>query len=207
MSVPPTPPRFTTLSDYLRYHTRGLTARLGELGIRYGLQPDAVTIAGLVLVLIAAWLAGRGDFLVSGIVLILGMPLDALDGAIARAMNRKNRFGALLDSTLDRYADGFMFLALAYYYAARGQLNEMLVAGIALIGAFAVSYVRARAEGLNIGSIRDGIFDRLVRTAILIVMLLTGWIVPGLIILAIGNHFTALQRIWIVYQATRQDGV
>lgn len=158
------------------------------------------------LTIVVAWIVAQGQFLLSGIVLILGMPLDTLDGAIARAMNRQNRFGALLDSTLDRYADGAMFFGLAYYFAARGQLNEMILAITALIGAFAVSYVRARAEGLDIGSIKEGVFDRVVRTLILIAMLLTGLVVPGLMILAVGNHLTAIQRILIVYQATRSDG-
>jgi phosphatidylglycerophosphate synthase len=162
-------------------------------------------VLGLLVVLVAAWLAAQGEFLPAGVVLIAGAPLDALDGAIARAMQRKNRFGALLDSTLDRYADGFMFFGLAYYFAAQGQLGEMTLAGVALIGAFAVSYVRARAEGLGLGTIRDGLFDRLVRTLILIGLLLTGLIVPGLVILAVGNHLTALHRIWIVYQATHAD--
>src|SRR4051812_33248447 len=97
-------PRFNTLSDFLRYQTRGLMGWLGQQGVRLGINPDVITILGLVVVVIGAWLAAHGDFLASGIVLILGMPLDALDGAIARSMNRKNRFGALLDSTLDRYA-------------------------------------------------------------------------------------------------------
>ncbi|MEP7286627.1 MAG: CDP-alcohol phosphatidyltransferase family protein, partial [Chloroflexota bacterium] len=132
--------RFTSLSDWLRYQTRGLTVWLGQTGIRLGLHPDTITVLGLVVVMVGAWLAARGDFLASGIVLILGMPLDVLDGAIARAMNRQNRFGALLDSTLDRYADGFMFFALAYYFAVRGQINEMMLAIVALIGAYAVSY-------------------------------------------------------------------
>jgi CDP-diacylglycerol---glycerol-3-phosphate 3-phosphatidyltransferase len=199
------PPRFNTLSDRLRYQTRGLTTRLGQAGVRLGINPDAVTIAGLVVVLIAAWLASQGQFLASGIVFILGAPLDVIDGAIARAMNRTDRFGALLDSTLDRYADGFMFFGLAYYYASRGQMGEMALAGFALIGAFAVSYVRARAEGLDIGSIKEGWFDRTMRTIVLIVALLTGLVVPGLVILAVGNHLTAIQRILIVYRVTRDD--
>jgi phosphatidylglycerophosphate synthase len=206
MSQNETAPRTLTLTERLRQQARPLTTRLGQQGARLGIHPDVVTIFGLVVVLIAAWLAARGDFFASGVVLILGAPLDTLDGAIARAMNRQNRFGALLDSTVDRYADGVMFFGLAYYFAARGQLNEMALAVIALIGAFAVSYVRARAEGLDIGSIKEGWFDRVVRTLILIVMLLTGLVVPGLVILAVGNHLTALQRIVIVYQATRGDG-
>ena len=199
-------PHAITLTERLRQQARPLTTWFGQQGARLGIHPDAVTILGLVVALIAAWLAARGDFFASGIVLILGAPLDTLDGAIARAMNRQNRFGALLDSTVDRYADGAMFFGLAYYFAAHGQLNEMALAVVALIGAFAVSYVRARAEGLDIGSIKEGWFDRVVRTLVLIVMLLTGLVVPGLVILAVGNHLTALQRIAIVYQATRGDG-
>ncbi len=201
-----TPAPSATLTERLRQQAKPLTTWLGQQGVRLGIHPDVVTIAGLIVVFVAAWIAAQGQFLLSGIVLILGMPLDTLDGAIARAMNRQNRFGALLDSTLDRYADGAMFFGLAYYFAARGQLNEMALAITALIGAFAVSYVRARAEGLDIGSIKEGAFDRVVRTIILIAMLLTGLVVPGLVILAVGNHFTAIQRILIVYRATRDEG-
>ncbi len=198
-------PRPKSLNESLRYYTRDITSWLGRQGRRLGLNPDMVTIAGLVVVIIAAWLAARGDFLASGIVLILGTPLDVLDGAIARAMQRKNRFGAVLDSTLDRYADGFMFAGLAYYFAAHAQLNEMLLALLALVGAFGVSYVRARAEGVDIGSIKEGWFDRFVRTVVLILMLVTGLVVPGLVVLAIGSHLTALQRLWVVWRATRND--
>lgn len=205
MAADNTPSQTPTFSGWLRYQTRGLTNWAGQQGARLGIDPDLVTILGLVVVLIAAWLAARGDFLAAGIVFVLGAPFDVLDGAIARAINRKNRFGALLDSTLDRYADGFMFFGIAYYFAARGQLNEMTLAITSLIGAFAVSYVRARAEGLDIGSIREGFFDRVVRSIVLVAMLLTGWIVPGLVILAVGNHVTAVQRILIVYRATRRD--
>ena len=196
--------RFNSLSERLRYYTRDLTLWLGKQGMRLGLHPDLITVIGLVLVLIAAWQAAQGQFLTAAILLILGMPLDALDGAIARAMQRQNRFGALLDSTLDRYADGFLFFGLAYYFAARGQLDEMTLAIVALIGAYGVSYVRARAEGLGI-ALKEGWFDRLVRTIILTLTLLTGWIVLGLIILALGNHLTALQRMIIVWRATRND--
>ncbi|MCC7451101.1 MAG: CDP-alcohol phosphatidyltransferase family protein [Anaerolineae bacterium] len=199
-------PQSPVLSERLRVMARPLTNWFGAQGARLGIDPDVITLLGMVVVLIAAWLAAQGHFFAAGIVLILGAPLDTLDGAIARAINRKNRFGALLDSTLDRYADAFMFAGIAYYFAARGQLNEMALALVALIGAYGVSYVRARAEGLDIRSIKEGFFDRVVRTIILIVMLLTGLVVPGLVILAIGNHITAIQRILIVYRITRADG-
>jgi CDP-diacylglycerol--glycerol-3-phosphate 3-phosphatidyltransferase len=198
-------PQFTTLADYVRYQTRDFTAWLGKFGLSLNLHPDVITVFGLAAVVVGAVFAARGQFVAAGIALLLGMPLDALDGAIARAMNRKSRFGAFLDSTLDRYADGAIFFGIAYYYATRGEMQWFTIAIVAMIGAYAVSYARARAEGLDIGSIKDGLFDRLVRSVIIVAMLLTGWVAAGLVLLAIGNHLTALQRIYLVWVATKDD--
>ncbi len=194
-----------TLTDRVRHYTGGLTKWLGEWGVRLHIHPDLVTLVGLVIVLVGAVIAARGQFLLAGLILLVGMPLDAVDGAIARAMGRTDRFGALLDSTFDRYADGAMLFALAYYFADRGELVQMTVAGVALIGGFGVSYVRARAEGLGIRTIKEGWFDRLVRVVVLIAALLTGFVYPGVVILAVGSQFTAAQRIYAVWQATRGD--
>jgi CDP-diacylglycerol--glycerol-3-phosphate 3-phosphatidyltransferase len=193
-----------TLSGQARYHLRGLTAAAGRLGVTLGINPDIVTVAGLVLVAFASVFVAQGQFLIGALLLILGMPLDAWDGAIARARNRPTRFGGFLDSTLDRFADGFLLLALMFYFSTHGQQTELLVAGLALIGAFGVSYTRAKAESLDIPC-KEGLFTRLERTVIQIGMLLTGWVVLGVILLAIGNNFTALQRIWVVYRETRSD--
>ncbi len=193
-----------TFSDRLRVQFRGLTTWAGRSGQRLGIHPDSVTIVGTLLVVVAAWQAALGHFVLAGLLLILGMPLDVLDGAIAREMGRTDRFGALLDSTLDRYADGFMLLGLMVYFSVHGQQPEMLISGLALIGAYAVSYVRARAEGLNIPC-KEGWFSRVERTLVLIGALLTGWVVAGVVILAIGNHLTAVQRIALVYRETRRE--
>jgi CDP-diacylglycerol---glycerol-3-phosphate 3-phosphatidyltransferase len=199
------PPRFTTLTEYLRYQARDITTWIGKLGVALRIHPDAVTVLGLVVVIGAAWVAAGGAFVTAGVMLLVGLPLDALDGAIARAMNRNSRFGALLDSTLDRYADAFIYFGIAYYFAALGSPNLMALAIFAMIGAYGVSYVRARAEGLGIGSIKEGLFDRVVRSVIVIGMLLTGQVVIGLAVLALGNHVTALHRLLIVHHATRHD--
>lgn len=198
-------PRFTTPTELLRYQTRGLMAALGAWGRRLGVHPNVITVVALLPAILGALLAGTGQFAAAGIALLVSGALDALDGAIARATNRVTRFGALLDSTLDRYSDGLIFFGLVCYFGAHGLLLEMALAVAALTGAYAVSYVRARAEGLDIGSIRDGLFDRLVRTLVLIAALITGLIVPGLIVLAVGSHLTALQRLAIAYRATRDD--
>ncbi len=194
-----------TLNDRFRRFFRPTTEWIGKQGARLGINPDLVTLAGCLVTLVAAWLAGSGNFLLAGIVLIPGLLLDAVDGAIARAMERKDRFGQLLDSTLDRYSDGFIFGGLAYYFASQGLVSESLLAVVSLIGAFMVSYVRARAEGMGVGPIKEGLFDRAVRSIILVIALLSGWVVPGLALLAVGSHLTAIQRIIIGYRKTRLD--
>jgi CDP-diacylglycerol--glycerol-3-phosphate 3-phosphatidyltransferase len=183
---------------------RGVTERAGQFGVAHGINPDLVTIAGLALIAVAAVFIGMGQFGAGALIILLAAPLDVWDGAIARALHRKNRFGALLDSSLDRFADGFLMLGLMVYFSSRGDQGLMLVAGLALIGAFGVSYVRARAEGLQIPC-KDGVFSRTERMIVQIVMFLTGWVVPGVILLAIGNNLTAIQRILVVYRATRAD--
>lgn len=167
---------------------------------RAGIHPDAITVAGLVVVIIAAVVIAQGQFQLGGVILILGLPLDALDGAVARAMGRKDRRGGVLDSTLDRLADGLLFGALAYYFASQLALDYMLLALLSLIGSFMVSYVRARAGEAGL-SVKIGLLDRLVRLLILMVALLVpSVLIPALWVMALGSAFTALQRLWYVYQ-------
>ena len=177
---------------------------------RAGVHPDVITLLGLILVLVAAVFIARAALQVGGLILLLGLPLDALDGAVARAGRRTGKFGGVLDSTLDRYADSFIFAALGYYYAAQDRLDYLLLALAALAGSFAVSYVRARAGEAGL-TVRVGLFDRMVRIIIILTMLLIpSLVVVGLWVLAIGTNVTALQRLWYVYRLNREvqeDGV
>lgn len=200
----------TTLTDRVRTLTGGMMARLGAVLYRMGVHPDMVTIFGLVVVGIAAVFVATGDFMVGGLILLAGLPLDAVDGAVARAMQRTGDFGKMLDSSLDRYADGFIFAALSYHFAVEDEFALMLLALAALMGSFMVSYARARAEGINV-EVKIGLFTRMERVAVILVMLLlpNAFDLPvleaGLVILAIGTNFTALQRLWYVYSVLK-DG-
>ncbi|MBN1203229.1 MAG: CDP-alcohol phosphatidyltransferase family protein [Anaerolineae bacterium] len=200
----PSRPQIKTLSDWARYHTRGLTTRLGAQIHALGIHPDTITAVGLIVVAVAAVVVSRGDFFWAAIILLVGAPLDALDGAVARAMQRKGQFGALFDSTLDRYADGFIFMGLAVYFSDQGDRIGLLLALLALLGSLMVSYVRARAEGLDL-ECKVGLLTRMERMVIILAMLLTGWIVPGLVILVVGTHFTAMQRVWHVYRTLKRQ--
>jgi CDP-diacylglycerol--glycerol-3-phosphate 3-phosphatidyltransferase len=189
-----------TFQDRVRAATGRWLGAAGMALHRAGIHPDAITLVGLQFVVVAAVFVARGEFQLGGVILVLGLPLDALDGAVARAMGRKDRRGGVLDSTLDRLADGLLFGALAYYFASQAALDYMLLALLSLIGSFMVSYVRARAGEAGL-SVKIGLLDRLVRLLILMVALLVpSVLIPALWVMAIGSAFTAFQRLWYVYQ-------
>jgi CDP-diacylglycerol--glycerol-3-phosphate 3-phosphatidyltransferase len=189
-----------TLSDRMRSLTSGLTSSAGGAVHRLGIHPDTITIVGLVVVALAALCIAQGQIQLGGVLLVLSLPLDALDGAVARAMGRKDRFGAVLDSTLDRYADGLIFGSLAYYFAGRGESLNLLLAMASLMGSFVVSYVRARAGEADL-SVKIGLFSRFERVITLLLMLLVPPLLPlGLWVLAVGTNVTGIQRLWYVYK-------
>ncbi len=199
MAKQQSPRKFNTLTDYVRYLTGGLTSSAGRWLHARGVHPDMITFVGLVVVAVAAYVAAQGEFFWAAIIIIAGAPLDAVDGAVARAMGRTDKFGALWDSTLDRYADGFLFMGIAYYYSTQGKQPAVLLAMLALIGTQLVSYVRARAEGIDVDC-KVGLFTRMERMVVILAMLLTGYVIAGLWVLAIGTNFTVLQRVWHVYR-------
>jgi len=142
---------------------------LVKLLIKLGITPNVVTTIGLVINIIAAivFIIGAeygvlGDLSYigwgCGLILFAGL-FDMLDGQVARLGNMVSSFGALYDSVLDRYSELIMFLGICYYLVAHHYFLSSLVAFLALIGSMMVSYVRARAEGLNI-ECKGGLMQR-----------------------------------------------
>lgn len=196
-----------TLTDYVRRLTQAVLTPLGVFLHRRGVHPDHITVAGTLLVVAAAVLVGAGYLQAGALLLLVGLPFDAVDGAVARAMQRSDRFGAMLDSALDRYADAVIFAGLGYYFADRDQLELLVLAFAALVGSYSVSYVRARAEGLGV-DVKVGLFSRLERIAIILIMLFVPQVLPaGLVILAIGTNVTGVQRLVYVYRVLKQREV
>ena len=108
-------------------------------------------MVGLGLTFLAAGLVAFGHLRWAGVVLIFAGTCDILDGALARSTHASYPYGAFLDSTLDRYSEGAVYLGLAaYFVTVGGPLQEWLVLATlaALAGSFLVSYVRARAQSL-----------------------------------------------------------
>ncbi len=134
--------------------------------LRAGVTPNAVTVAGTVGVLAgAAIFAVRGQLIAATVVITLCALLDVLDGVMARLRGTASRFGALLDSTMDRLADGAIFGALAYWLGTTGRRWPAAAALGCLVLGQLVSYVKARAEGLGL-SANVGVAERFERLVI-----------------------------------------
>jgi len=138
---------------------------------RVPVTPNQVTVVGLALTFLAACLVAFGQLRWAGVVLVFAGTCDILDGALARSTRASYPYGAFLDSTLDRYAEGAIYIGLAaYFISAGGPLERWLVLATlaALAGSFLVSYVRARAQSL--GFICDpGLFARPERVVVTVI--------------------------------------
>ncbi len=173
---------------------------------RTGVTPNTLTVVSFLGSAGAAALIVTGHLFASGFVLLAGSFFDILDGALARATNKVTRFGGVLDSTLDRLAEALVFIALAVVFARDGADVQVAVAGLALIGSFLVSYVRARAEGAGI-SCEVGILTRPERVVLVAAgLLLSSFsyvLIGALSAIMVLAFVTAGQRLFHVWRQTR----
>jgi CDP-diacylglycerol--glycerol-3-phosphate 3-phosphatidyltransferase len=171
---------------------------------RLGLTPNTLTVMGFLLNAIAGVLIGFGYVFAGGAVMTaLAMPLDALDGELARRTNTQSKFGAFFDSTLDRFAESALLMGLAAYFVRNNDITGVVITFLALVGSIMVSYTRARAEGLGI-ECKVGLFSRFGRFLLLAVGLLTTLVTPMIWALAILSNYTAIERIVYVWRVLRQ---
>jgi CDP-diacylglycerol--glycerol-3-phosphate 3-phosphatidyltransferase len=173
---------------------------LGRALGRLGVSANALTYASLLFASAAAVSAALGHFGWAGAAVLASGVLDILDGVVARATNSVSRYGALLDSTVDRLSDGLPLLGVALYYGRYGSVAA--VPAIAMLGGFTVSYVRARAEAL--GAKLPALFMRRAERVILVSLsLLLGTVslgtalqapllVAGLVVIAALNLVASL---------------
>jgi archaetidylinositol phosphate synthase len=175
-----------------------LDTPLGFIAKRIPFSPNVLSITGFLITAAAAFIIPR-DLLLGGVFIMVGGIFDMLDGIVARTTGRATKFGAFIDSVLDRYSDAFLFLSIAWYLAAHGDHTGSFLSIGTLVGAFLISYARARAEGLG-GSCHTGIMERPERIILLIVATLTGWLVPVLWLMLILTHVTVVQRVYYAWK-------
>ncbi|MCI0781783.1 MAG: CDP-alcohol phosphatidyltransferase family protein [Chloroflexi bacterium] len=178
------------------------------------LTPNAVTLLGFAVSVVAAYLVGSGWLLAGGVVFLLGGGLDLMDGALARLTGTESPFGALLDSVFDRLGEAALFVGLAVYGLRAGFGDHylmffMTVLLLALIFSQGVSYLRARGEGLGVFT-RAGVMTRPERVVLLGIGLLIGqivWVLPVVLLaIAVVSCFTLFQRMFTIRHQLDQGG-
>jgi CDP-diacylglycerol--glycerol-3-phosphate 3-phosphatidyltransferase len=180
-----------------------------------GVTPNTLTVVGLLLSILTAFIIAQGLFLAGGLLVLFAGIFDMFDGAMARARNASTTFGAFFDSTLDRYSESIILFGLLLYALQKPAMQDRLwpfgneqpwmiiLIFIAVVGSLMVSYARARAEGLGL-ECKTGLLARPERVVILAIGLLTGAVIWALVLLAVFSNVTAIERIVHVWRATRQ---
>lgn len=184
--------------------------------VRFNPDPNFLTLIGLCINIFAACLYGFGEFFYAGLVMIFANIFDMLDGRVARLTGRVTKFGAFLDSSLDRLSDMVVFLGIIIFYARDTQYHSTLYAsltGAALIGSVMISYTSARAESI-LPKMDVGFFRRPERVVLLIIGSLTVWPnsthwalnkMPATIwLMTVMSYWTFGQRLHDTWRLTRE---
>lgn len=167
-----------------------------RLLVRMGVSPNSLTLSGLLLNFLVAAVLATGQPIIGGFLVLLVNAFDMLDGSVARLSGKVTRFGAMLDSTLDRYSEGIIFLGLMVWLFDQGNQTSLIAAYITLFGSVMVSYSRARAEGLGLHG-EVGLLPRPERIVLLALGLIFHQylLVPILWLLAVLTNVTVAQRV------------
>lgn len=185
---------------------RAWTARLIEPIARFlgslGFSPNAVTVLGFFMTLAVSGVLASGRLLLAGLLLIVTLAFDAVDGCLARITGQITAFGAFLDSTLDRWAEVAIYVAILWVYLQANDDRGAMLAITALAMSLLVSYTRARAEGIGL-QCKEGLFTRFERLVVLILGLLTGQLTLALALIALLAGATAIQRIVVTWNAAQ----
>jgi len=193
-----------------------LTNPVANVLISLGVTANTVTILGFVINVVAGVLFAYERLILAGILIVVGGSFDMIDGAVARMRKVRNSSGALLDSVVDRYSEGAIFMGIAVYFYKSGGLYGIL--GILLtfatmIGSFLVSYARARSEGLAV-ECNVGLMQRTERLVLLAISVIANGILKDLVannlilimvlgILTIFTHITAVHRLIYSFRRLR----
>jgi CDP-diacylglycerol--glycerol-3-phosphate 3-phosphatidyltransferase len=157
------------LNIFARASVSRVTDPIGAWLVRRGLTPNSVTVLGtLGTVAATLWFFPRGQLFVGTLVVTAFVLFDLLDGAMARARGSGTPFGAVLDASCDRIADGALFAALTWFAFSTGNRWLAVASLVSLVAAQVVSYVKARAEASGL-SADGGIAERAERLIIVLV--------------------------------------
>jgi CDP-diacylglycerol--glycerol-3-phosphate 3-phosphatidyltransferase len=185
---------------------RAFSQPIARVLAKTGISPTALTWTGFLIALGGGALIALGYPFIAGVAVLVGAAFDMLDGALARLTNRVTKFGAVLDSTLDRLGEVAVLLGILVAYAQSGSVAGILLTGLALPGSLLVSYLRARAEAISMDC-KVGLFTRTERVVIVSLGLLFSRVdyalIAALAIIVFFSFLTVVQRLLYIWQQTK----
>jgi CDP-diacylglycerol--glycerol-3-phosphate 3-phosphatidyltransferase len=189
------------LTQKIQDRFKSLLTPMIRILAKSGISPNTFTLTNVIVTSMAAAALILGQLRIGGCLILIGGLCDSIDGSLARYGGKATRFGALLDSAIDRYSEFVMFFGIIVYFMTMKDYRTSVVAFLALSGSIMVSYSRARAESLGFEA-KSGFMQRAERIVFLgagalfhpVLFKLSIWLV------AIFANFTALQRIHHAYQ-------
>ncbi len=169
-----------------------------------GASPNQVSVGGFALNVATAGLVATDHLVTGGVLYLIAGTLDMLDGILARLTGTPTRFGAFLDSTIDRVSEGVVFATIGYRFALEGAAINSAVVVLALLGSFLVSYTRSKAEGLG-AECEVGIATRAERVVLVAIGLVAGLLTQVIYLVALMTAITVVQRVLRVRRELRTD--
>jgi len=194
------------LIDIRRNLAHHITDPLVGILSKIGITPNVLTLINLALNIVAAYFIATEHFIIGGVLVLVAGLFDLLDGALARFTKQTTKFGAILDSTVDRISEAAILCGLLIWYIPQeGASLKSVLIFVVLIGSFLVSYIRARAEGLG-WQCQVGLFTRAERVIVLAIGLLINQIFISLCILAVFVFITVVQRLVYLWKQGKIKG-
>jgi len=173
---------------------------------RHGINPSHLTFGGLIINAAGCLLYAYGHFLTGSVIILVAGFFDMLDGALARSTDKATKFGAFIDSVVDRYSDFLIFGGLLIFFARTGHPGLVSLVLTVIAGTLLTSYTKARAESI-IERCGVGWVERPERIIIICAGGIFQWLIPALWLLAFSTHLTALQRIYYTWKETEGRGL
>lgn len=193
-----------SLEEVLRKIVKTPLDAIASFLLRIRLQPNHITLLGLLGSIAAGVLIAFGHLLWAGLLAAIMAPLDAVDGAMARLKGSPTKFGSFFDSVIDRYDELFLLAGLTYHFIQQANTWGVMLTFGAAAGSVLVSYTRAKAEALGLNA-KVGFMTRIERSIVLIIGLLVGKPLVSVGIIAILANITAIQRIASVWQQSKVE--
>lgn len=190
-----------TLTERLRTIFKQPLERIGLFIHSLGIKPNWITLFGLAGTMVGSYFVSQGNLVAGGAIILLMGPIDALDGAVARAGRVVTKFGAFIDSVSDRYIEVLIYGGLLWHFSTEQNNIGILLTFFAAAGSVMVSYTRARAQSLGMET-KVGILTRFERMVVIGPSLVLSQPLIGVGLVALLANITAIQRIIHVSKQT-----